>query len=217
MKTSIKILATMLVAATFAFASCTEKEDVKPTGNERPVNDTTGHENPPVEEPVENILDGTAWVCHMEHTYYYDNIRMDISYDASLDFIDSLNGELFHEFDVVVPIYPAANQHEDMTEEFTYKYYGDSCVLTMPYVDDETGETGYYTYTLIYDKDANTLTLCMDDEDMSAIMGTDIMVFTPRDIPAKSHGSSHPARSKIAWGKLGDLMLLSTVLESLSR
>ena len=178
MKTSKKIFATLVVAATFAFAGC-EKDNITPIVPDTPDDDT-----------VENIFVGTSWTGRLENTYYYQeqgmSIQMDITYDFALDFLDSTNAELFHDMYVYVPDYPFASQNQTMTETFTYTYDGDSLYLNGTFLDDETGDTVVYSHTLAYDKEANTLTLVYDDPEMLEIMGTTTMVFTQVEDSAKT-------------------------------
>ena len=206
------IIAILLVAATMAFAGCTEKEAITPI-----IPDIPGHEDPPAEEQVENILDGTSWTCHMENSTRMQGIPVNITYDAFLDFNDSVNGELFHDFYMEIPGYPQYSQSENYTEPFTYTYYGDSCVLSLSYFDAEENDTVHYSYSLTYDKDANTLTLKMNNADMSAMMGTDIMVFTPLSIPAKNPRTQSREQFHPRWGNIPDMAALTVILESLAR
>ena len=175
MKTSKKILATLVVAATFAFAGCEKEDNIMPIVPDTPDDDT-----------VENIFVGTSWTGRMENTYYYEGIQMDITYDLYLDFLDSTNAELFHDMYVYVPAYPAASQTQNMTETFTYTFTKDSVLLNGSYIDDETGDTLYYSYPLVYDKEANTLTIDFDDPDMLEMMGTTVVVLSPVENPAKT-------------------------------
>ena len=179
MKTSKKILATLVVAATFAFAGCEKEDNIMPIFPDTPEDDT-----------VENIFVGTSWTGRLENTYYYQeqgmNIQMDITYDLFLDFLDSTDAELFHDFYVYVPIYPAASRSENMTETFTYTFTKDSVFLNGNYIDDETGDTVYYSYPLVYDKEANTLTLDFDDPSMLDMMGTTVVVLSPMEVAEKT-------------------------------
>ena len=172
MKTSLKTLATLFVAANFAFAGCEKEDNITPIVPDTPEDDT-----------VENIFVGTSWMGRLENTYYYQeqgmSIQMDITYDLFLDFLDSTNAELFHDMYIYVPSYPAASQSQNMTESFTYTFTKDSVFLNGNYIDDETGDTLYYSYPLVYDKEANTLTLDFDDPDMLEAMGTTVIVLTP--------------------------------------
>lgn len=178
MKTSKKIFATLVVAATFAFAGC-EKDNITPITPDIPDDHT-----------VENIFVGTSWTGRLENTYYYQeqgmSIQMDISYDLYLDFLDSANAELFHDLYIYVPAYPAASQSENFTDAFTYTFTEDSVYLNGTYVDSETGDTVDYSYPLVYDKEANTLTIDFDDPDMLEIMGATEMVLSPVENPAKT-------------------------------
>ena len=184
MKATFKTLATLVVAATLTFAGCT-KEKIHPI-----VPDTPG------EEPIENIFVGTSWTAHLENTYYQVqqgmNIQMDITYDLSLDFLDSTNAELFHDLYVYVPVYPAASQSQNMTETF----HG-------TYISDETGDTLEYSYPLFYDKEANTLTLDFDDPDMDEVLGTSIVVFSKSEDAAKTIiPASSSSKGKVNWHTL---------------
>ena len=193
MKTTLKTLAIVTVAASLAFAGC-KKEKVEPVTPE----------TPEVETP-ENIYEGTSWIAHMENTYYYEGmLRMDVTYDLSLDFLDSVSGELFHDLVINVPDYPAASQNQNMTEAFTYTFSNDSVILKCHYYDDELGDTAYYSYELVYDTVAKTLTLDFDDPDMEEIMGTSVMVFTQVPVePAKAIiPSAKTAKGKMSWGNI---------------
>ena len=179
MKKSINVIATLCVAAIFALTGCEKEDNIVPIGPDTPEDDT-----------VENIFVGTSWTGRLENTYYYQeqgmNIQMDITYDMFLDFLDSTNAELFHDFYVYFPAYPAASQSENMTEAFTYTFTKDSVFLNGSYVDGETGDTMYYSYPLVYDKEANTLTLDFDDPEMLDMMGTTLMVLSPVEVTEKT-------------------------------
>lgn len=208
MKTSIKTLATLLVATTLAFVSCKKEENVTPINN-----DTT-----PTAEQDGNILQGTAWVCHMENTYMFENvIPMNITLDASLDFNDTINGELYQEITLEVPAYPSANQSEDFNQPFTYTFSDNTVRLTCIYEDEEEGEMDTLVYVGIYDKVANTISIDIDDVDMEEIMGSDLMVFTPRTPVAKKSTATTTTDSKPLWNKMGKGVLYQIILSSLSR
>ena len=193
MKTTLKTLAIVTVAASLAFAGC-KKEKVEPVTPE----------TPEVETP-ENIYEGTSWIAHTENTYYYEGmLQMDVTYDLSLDFLDSVSGELFHDLVINVPDYPSASQNQNMTEAFTYTFSNDSVILKCHYYDDELGDTAYYFYELVYDTVAKTLTLDFDDPDMEEIMGTSVVVFTQVPVePAKAIiPSAKTAKGKMNWGNI---------------
>ena len=195
MKKLIKPLAILMVAATLTMVGC-QKEKIEP------FTPTT-----PPEEPVENIFVGTSWTGHLENTYFYQDqgmrIQMDITYDLALDFLDSTNAELFHDLFIYIPAYPSASQSQNMTEEFTYTFSKDSVFLNGSYIDEMTGDTLEYSYALVYDKEANTLTLDLDDSDMEEMMGTDIVVFTQEDNSAKTLiPAASAAKGKANWKKI---------------
>lgn len=193
MKTTLKTLAIVTVAASLAFAGC-KKEKVEPITPE----------TPEVETPV-NIYAGTSWIAHMENTYYYQGmLPMNVTYDLSLDFLDSVSGELFHDLVINVPDYPAASQNQNMTEAFTYTFSNDSVILKCHYYDDELGDTAYYSYELVYDTVAKTLTLDFDDPDMEEIMGNTVVVFTQVPVePAKALiPGAKTAKGKMSWGNI---------------
>ena len=193
MKTTLKTLAIVTVAASLAFAGC-KKEKSEPVTPE----------TPEVETP-ENIYEGTSWIAHMENTYYYQGmLQMDVTYDLSLDFLDSVSGELFHDIVIDVPDYPAASQNQNMTEAFTYTFSNDSVILKCQYYDDELGDTAYYSYELVYDTVAKTLTLDFDDPDMEEIMGNTVVVFTQVPVePAKAIiPGAKTAKGKVNWNNI---------------
>ena len=196
MKATFRTLATLVVAATLSFAGCT-KEKIHPI-----------FPDTPEEEPIKNVFVGTSWTAHLENTYYQMqqgmNIQMDITYDLSLDFLDSTNAELFHDMYVYVPIYPAASQSQNMTEVFTYTFSKDSVFLNGTYIDGETDETFEYSYSLFFDKEANTLTMDFDDPDMEEVMGSSVVVFTQVPIePTKAIiPSAKTAKGKMSWGNI---------------
>ena len=182
-----------MVVASLAFAGC-KKEKVEPVTPE----------TPEVETPV-NIYAGTSWIAHMENTYYYQGmLPMNVTYDLSLDFLDSVSGELFHDLVFDVPDYPAASQNQNMTEAFTYTFSNDSVILKCHYYDDELGDTAYYSYELVYDTVAKTLTLDFDDPDMEEIMGNTVVVFTQVPVePAKALiPGAKTAKGKMSWGNI---------------
>lgn len=193
MKASFKTLATLVVAATLAFAGC-KKEKIEPITPDPPE----------VETPV-NIYEGTSWTAHLENIYYYQGmLQMNVSYVLSLDFFDSISGEMFHDLCVDVPDYPAASQSQYMTEEFTYSFSNDSVILHCQYYDEEQGDTTYYSYELVYDTVAKTLTMDFNDPEMEDIMGTTVVVFTQVPIqPAKAIiPSAKTAKGKVSWGNI---------------
>ena len=193
MKTTRKTLAIVMVVASLAFTGC-KKEKIEPITPE----------TPEVETPV-NIYAGTSWIAHMENTYYYQGmLPMNVTYDLSLDFLDSVSGELFHDLVINVPDYPAASQNQNMTEAFTYTFSNDSVILKCHYYDDELGDTAYYSYELVYDTVAKTLTLDFDDPDMEEIMGNTVVVFTQVPVePAKALiPGAKTAKGKMSWGNI---------------
>ncbi|MBQ6068758.1 MAG: hypothetical protein IJK84_04575 [Bacteroidales bacterium] len=188
MNRRIKILATLFVAATFAFAGC-EKDNITPIVPETPE-----------EETPENIYVGTSWVAHMENDYTLQeqgyNIAVEVTYDVSLDFLDSTLAEMFHDIYMYVPVYPAASQSFNQTEQYAYTFSDDSLFLSAYYIDDQSGDTVYYSYSGVHDTIANTITIDLDDPDMAEIMGTSILVFTPREEPAAKTTIPRPQTQK---------------------
>ena len=126
----MKTFAALLAAAAFAFACCTAKEQINTVTNDTP---------PETPEVTENYLVGTSWTAHLEGSYTYNyggyNNDMEITDDASLDFIDSTSGELFQDVYVYFPIAPSQSQSENFTEPFTYTIKGDSITLSIAYYD----------------------------------------------------------------------------------
>ena len=198
MKSTLKTLATLVVAATFAFAGC-EKDNIAPIVPDTPEDET----------PV-NIYAGTSWTAHLENTYYYEGfLRMDIDYSLSLDFLDSVKGELFHDVYINVPDYPTASQSFNETEEFTYTFSNDSVVLNCQYFDAESGDTVDYAYVLVYDTVAKTLTLDFDDPEMAEMVGTTMVVFT------QVEGSAKSVRPRATTGKTSWRKFIGKVAQAL--
>lgn len=104
---------------------------------------------------------------------------MHIIMDGALDFMDSINGELFYELFVEVPMIPSANQEFNETMYFSYIVNGNIISITYQYEDPETHEVATETSDLVYNPENETITYDMgDDPEMEAIMGTNVMVFT---------------------------------------
>ena len=209
----MKTFAALLAAAAFAFAGCTEKEHIDTV-----TNDTT----PETPEVTENYLVGTSWTAHLEGSYTYNyggyNIDMEITDDASLDFIDSTSGELFQDVYVYFPIAPSQSQSENFTEPFTYTIKGDSITLSIAYYDEEEQDTVHYSYPAVYDKTANTITVDMEASGMGEVLGTNLMVFTPRELdPRKKQASADVETGRINWKSLPKMAFIMTILESLTQ
>lgn len=166
MKHAKKLLAMFLVAATVTLSGCKDDEPTQP-------------EQPP-QQPQGNVeLAGSSWESNLESDYTYQGVTMHVDLLSMLDFTDQTNGEIFMDLTVTVPAIPSyPPQQNSMTEPFTYTVDGVNIVMTGTYVDEETGETETYNYTAVYDANAETITLDLDDEEMTAIIGTDIIVFT---------------------------------------
>lgn len=177
MKKTFKMLVLLVAAATLTFTAC-QKDDPTPDNNST---------NPPSGggEQTTNIMANTSWESHMENVLSYSGVAMNVTFDASLDFFDEINGEFFQYVNVDVPDFPALSQQIDETLPYTYVYYGDSCVLNFKYFDEEENDTVSFSSTLIYDKTEQTLTMDFDDDDMAQVLGTDIVVFHKRNTGSK--------------------------------
>lgn len=179
MKKSVKFFAFIVMAAAlaFSFTSC-EDDPVLPDDQ------TQQGENPGTDpdtdtENDENIFANTSWVSSLESSFSYQGIPMHIIMDGALDFMDSINGELFYELFVEVPMIPSANQEFNETMYFSYIVNGNIISITYQYEDPETHEVATETSDLVYDPENETITYDMgDDPEMEAIMGTNVMVFT---------------------------------------
>ncbi len=194
-------LATIAVAATMLLTGCKKDDYVDPITPETPE-----------EETLENVFAGTSWVSHMENSIVEQGIQMNISYDVALDFLDTVNVEMFQDVYVEVPIYPAASQSMNQTDAFTYTFTEDSVFLYDTYVDVLTGHTITDSMGMAYDKEANTLTLDFNDADMESMMGTSSIVFTPREGVKTIHPHPVSDAGKSNWHKL-----VEKVLDSLGR
>ncbi len=194
-------LAAIAVAATMVMTGCKKDDYVDPITPETPE-----------EETLENVFAGTSWVSHMENSIVEQGIQMNISYDVALDFLDTVNVEMFQDIYLEVPAFPAASQSMNQTDAFTYTFTEDSVFMYGTYVDETTGDTLDDNYALAYDKEANTLTLDFNDADMESMMGTSSIVFTPREGTKTIHPHPVSDAGKSSWHKL-----VEKVLESLGR
>ena len=201
MKSTLRTFAALLVATTLTFAGC-KKEKIEPITPETPG-----------EQPVENIFIGTSWENHTENSFTYPiqgmNIPMLVEADMSIDFIDSVSGELFMDMSLIVPDYPVPPQDFSQTMSFTYTFNGeDSVKLAIEYYDEESGDTVQYEDFFVYDKAANTLTWSLGTED-AELLGVDSIVFTQRELGnAKAIiPGSRTATGKKSWQKLVEKVL----------
>lgn len=169
-RTFNKIFAMLIMASalTFTFSSC-EKD------NNDPANQQQGVEEPAVLTAQD--LAGTSWLCSMQNSTVYQGIAMDVSFDGTLDFLDTENGEQFWMVSIEIPAYPAANQTMDETWDFTYTVNGNKILIT-EYYTDENGEEASETTEYVYDAATQTITHDTEDPDMQAMMGTTVYTFT---------------------------------------
>lgn len=194
-------LATIAVAATMLLTGCKKDDYVDPITPETPE-----------EETLENVFAGTSWVSHMENSIVQQGIQMNISYDVALDFLDTVNVEMFQDVYLEVPAYPPASQSMNETDAFTYTFTEDSVFLCSTYVDAQAGDTVVDSMGMAYDKEAKTLTLDFNDADMERFMGTTSVVFTLRESVKTIHPHPVSDAGKSSWHKL-----VEKVLESLGR
>lgn len=198
MKRTLMTLATVAVAATLVMTGCKKDDPITP--------------ETPEEETLENVFAGTSWVSHMENSIVEQGIQMNISYDVSLDFLDTVNGEIFQDIYLEVPAFPAASQSMNETDAFTYTFTEDSVFLCSTYVDAQAGDTVVDSMGMAYDKEAKTLTLDFNDADMERFMGTTSVVFTLRESVKTIHPHPVSDAGKSSWHKL-----VEKVLETLGR
>jgi len=204
MKKVALVFASVLFVTSMALTSCTEKEEVKPD-NPTPA-DTTTPDNPPdtiPQPPTGNYLMGTSWTSHVEGNYTYNyggmDIYMEITDDASLDFLDETHGELFQDLYVYFPAYPSMSQSETDTEPFTYEINGNDITLNASYYDEEEEDTIHYSYPATYDPVANTITVDMTGTGMDEVIGTNLMVFTPREDATKAPRAKAAKNGRPDW------------------
>ena len=169
MRTTKKLLALFFVAAIITLSGCKEDD---PEAGPLP-------QNPPQQPQNNPELVGTTWMSNLQNDFTYQGVTMHLDLQSTLDFTDIKNGEWFLDLLVTVPSmpsYPGQNQNETLL--FTYTFDGTAIVLTETYTNEETGETETYDYNAVYDPNAQTITINLDDEEMVEMMGTDVMVFT---------------------------------------
>ena len=166
MKHAKKLLAMFLVAAAVTLSGCKDDEPTQP-------------EQPPQQQQNSSELVGTTWEANLENDFTYQGVTMHIDLLAMLDFTELTKCELFMDLNLTVPAIPSyPPQHQSETEEFSYTFDGSNLLLTQSYTNEQTGQTETYSYNAVYDSNAETITLDFDDDEMVAMMGTDIIVFT---------------------------------------
>ena len=197
MKNVMKTSAVVMLAVAMAMVGC-KKEKVEPS--------SPGTPEVPV---VENIFAGTSWLASVENSGTISeqgyNILFHVVYDASLDFIDTVNVEYYNSITVDYPGYPVPPQSYDMTYSSSYSYAGgDTVMMYLNWEDEETGETGVDTTVLVYDKQAKTLTLFIDDPESAEILDATELVFTQvNTAPAKTTVPAvKDTKGRISWQKL---------------
>lgn len=186
MKSTLKALATLFVAATLTLVAC-KPEKIEP-------------ETPGDEKPV-NIYAGTTWEAHLQNDYTYQNILMNVSYDLTLDFLDTVNGELFTDIYLYIPQMPSQSQSTNYTEPFRYTFAGDSIVMTCAWFNPDINDSSYYHYVGYYDTAACTITIDLEEPEMEEIMGTCVVTLTKVENPAKA-ATLRPTSSKACWKDL---------------
>ena len=169
MKKTMRFLAMMFVAATVLFAAC-GKDPVEPEPQPDPQPD-------PQPQPTMQ-LPGTSWETNFSNTYTYMGFDMNITAHMVMDFNNATEGEMFTDFTLEMPAYPAMNQTQDTTEAFNYTFDGTTLTLTSTDPDAEEGDQG----TMTYNPEDTTFIMIIPDETYEGISirdlyGSDRMIF----------------------------------------
>ena len=159
MKKAQKCVALFFVAAVMTLVGC-QKEN----GN--------NNNSQPQPRPQGISLAGTSWECNIETSYTYQGILELITAQQIMDFIDGVNGEIFVDYTAELPDYPRYNQHQTMTEPFTYYFYNNTLTLTSTGDDAVEGDDG----TMTYHPEDTTFHMIVDDAETAEILG-DEMIF----------------------------------------
>lgn len=167
MKT-MRFLAMFMLAATMIFASC-GKDEPEPTPTPTPT---------PTPGSSELVLNGTGWEASITNTANMMGVSMNIDMLNTMDFLSDSTGEMFTDFTMEVPDYPALNQSESSTEQFTYTFDGTTLVLTSTGEGSEPGDMG----TMTYNATDNTFSMEIPDEtyegiNLRDVLGIDKMTF----------------------------------------
>ena len=162
MKLFYRLIPAIIITMSFAFAAC-EDDPVTPVT--------------PDEETIENILAYSDWECVKNNSITYMGIQMDIETIISLNFIDSVSGEMFTDIYIEVPAAPSASQNESQTESFTYKFTGDKCKLHVSYFDTENDVVREYDAEMTYKSNTDQLVYVMNDPEMTFMTGSQTAVF----------------------------------------
>lgn len=163
MKKAKQFVALFFVAAMMTLAGC-EKDNGNGNNN--------NSEPQPQPRPEGISLAGTSWECIIETEYTYQGILELINAQQMMDFNDSVNGEMFVDFTAELPDYPQYNQHQTVTEPFTYYFYNNTLTLTSTGANAEEGDDGIMTYH----PEDTTFHMAIDDPQEAEILGNE-MVF----------------------------------------
>ncbi len=165
MKKTKQFVALFFVAAMMTLAGCGKD------------NNTNNNSEPqPQPRPAGISLAGTSWEWDIDTTYtqYVQGfeILMYINAQYMMDFNDDTNGEMFVDMTVEVPDSPQANQHQTMTEPFTYYFYNNTLTLTSTGDDAVEGDEG----TMTYHPEDTTFRMAIDEPQVAEMLG-DEMIF----------------------------------------
>lgn len=148
------LLSVCFVATTLCLASCGKDDDSTPV------------------RPPAISLSGTSWECSFDTNYSYNGVAMNVDALMSIDFNTDLDGELFVDLAITIPNYPAGDQHQNLSEPFTYYFDGTVCTLTSKSDGAEEGDDD----TLTYHPEDQTFSMPVDDAQVAQFMG-DEMIF----------------------------------------
>ena len=161
MKKTKQFVALFFVAAMMTLAGC---------GKE---NNTNNNSEPqPQPRPAGISLAGTSWECDIETDYYQQGIQIFVNAQFIMDLNDDVNGEMFVDMTMEVPVYPQANQHQTTTEPMTSYFYNNTMTLTSTGDDAVEGDAG----TMTYHPEDTTFHMIVDDAEAAEILG-DEMIF----------------------------------------
>ena len=168
MKKPKMLWAMLLMTMALTFAGCEKDPEPAPAG------DTPQSEEP--QTPASIDLSNTSWNCKLENDYNYMGVTMHIVYQSFIDFYDNADGEEYVRIVVTIPAFPAyGEQVNEQVVPFTCTYDGNEVTFHYSYYFQE--ELYEYDNKGVYDPEAKTLTVDMNDADTEEMLGTDVAVY----------------------------------------
>lgn len=169
MKNITTILAVILAATTITTFSCTRDDDSTNEGNQQQ------QEEQKPEHPKGLYLGETTWESHENSTWQYSGYDFGVEFNFIVDFIDSLNCEMFFDFTITYPE-ELGGQEQNNNDDMRYVYYfdGEHVYVHEP---DDYGEYVADDQAMTFNAADTTFTMPVGDPEIEEILGLDVITF----------------------------------------